>query len=450
MTRREVIAAMAGAGMVSGMAPDPSVAVSAGAATDRDPASAASRAVAQALAGLGGAPVRGLIFYEYFPRHPRESEIGRIVHELARGAPSIGVRAIPHCSEGTLWEDSVGVLAIGGDAVEVRADWQPLEDDRLAMGRRLGRNLMAGGKPPVLAVVLSEPNLSFAPEHVSVEEFLRGMHETLGDRAMVFGGNGYPDADERCWQFLSGEAAKSHAAAMSVSGPLRFIGANANEFEPVGEKLVVTRSSGKWIQELNGRPAASEYRRMKGLPPDAPLTYDSTDPLAVDLGDGNFYLRMILFEKKAQPGEAERKRAQYMEEAEKQPIGAIRVIAAIPEGTQLRAMRYLKSDEAILRSAQAAMDRLWSQVGDGERPLVILTSSCCARRSRLRSLNPQGDEVRQGLRRVAPLREVPVFGLDAFGELGPIGRTWLGRSYQYQQHTLVAGLLVASRDAHRA
>lgn len=62
-------------------------------------------------------------------------------------------------------------------------------------------------------MVLSMPNLSFAPDHISVENFLHGLDETLGGHVMVFGGYGMPREQERSVQFLNGEAMESAMVA---------------------------------------------------------------------------------------------------------------------------------------------------------------------------------------------------------------------------------------------
>jgi len=98
--------------------------------------------------------------------------------------------------------------------------------------------------------------------------------------------------------------------------------------------------------------------------------------------------------------------------------------------------------ERLRARAAVGIERALSQLRQGEVPLVVLTSSCCARRYRLRELDPRADEVRQGIRLAPGASAIPVFGLDAWGELGPINSPYKGLPYQYQQHTFVSGLLV--------
>ncbi len=418
--------------------------VATGWAQEPEPAVAAQKATRMALERLAGKPLRGVIFYENFPGHPKEREVGALVRKLTGEVPSIGVRAIPYCDQGALWENSVVVLAIGGQDAAVEAVAEKLEDDRLELGRRVARRL-AQVRDLRLVMVLSEPNLSFAPEHVSVENFLVGLKQTLGEQVMVFGGNGMPGEGERSVQFLDGEAMEGAVVAMGVGGPVRFIGSNTNEFEPVDRLITVTKARGKWVIEFDGRPAAEVYRQLSGKKPGEPISYDDTDPIGVDLGDGQLYVRMVLFEKKAHYTPEEAQRKDYIEESKDLPIGSLRFVAEVPEGTKARVLVYKNDPQRILRSAAAGVERAIALMKPGETPLVVLTSSCCARRYRLRKLDPQADEVRQGIRLASGATAIAVFGLDAWGELGPINAPYKGLPYQYQQHTFVSGLLVLTR-----
>lgn len=418
--------------------------VATGWSQDADPRIAAERAVRMAVGRLGSSPLKGVIFYENFPRHARERETGEVVQKIAGAAQTIGVRAIPYCDQGALWENSVVALAIGGRDATVQTASAPLNDDRLSLGRDIGRKI-ADALRPRLVMVLSEPNLSFAADHISVEDFLGGLKETFGEQAMVFGGNGLPDDDGRSVQFHNGKSMGNAVVAMGIAGPVRFIGSNTNEFEPVDRVITVTKARGKWVMEFDGRPAAEVYRELSGKKPGQPITYDDVDPIGVDLGDGQLYVRMVLFEKKAKYTAQEARRKDYIEESKDLPVGSLRFVAEVPEGTRARVLVYKRDPKRILQSAAVGVERALSQMQEGEKPLVVLTSSCCARRFRLRDLDPRADEVKEGIRLASGAQTVPVFGLDAWGELGPIHTPYKGLPYQYQQHTFVSGVLVLSR-----
>lgn len=416
---------------------------STGRSENPDPIVAAREATRMALDRLGTKAVKGVIFYENYLAHPCEKEIGKRVAETAGNVPSIGVRAIPHTDAGTLWEHSLAVLAIGGEDARVKVSSLPLSDDRLAMGRTLAGTLKFV-QDLKLVMVLSEPNLSFAPERVSVEDFLHGVRETLGPEVMVFGGNGLPDNAGHCGEFINGEHLEGSVVVMGIGGPVRFIGTNANEFAASKETVTVTRARGKWVMEFDGKPASSVYRELSAKRPGEPITYDEVDPIGVDLGEGQIYLRMVLFEKKTDYKPEEAKQQGYIKESQDLPIGSLRFVAEVPVGTKAHIMLYQKSAKCILDSATVAFERSLSLLKPGEKPLMALTSSCCARRSRLRQLDPKADEVRQGIHPAMKSGIFPLFGLDAFGELGPINRPYKGLPYQYQQHTFVSGVLVVT------
>ena len=404
-----------------------------------DPIAAAAEATEMACQQLGASEVKAVIFYENYPSHAREKEIGKAVADAAGNVPSIGVRAIPHCDTGTLWHHSITLMAIGGGDARVKVVSSPLSDDRLALGNNIGGELK-GVQDLKLVLVLSEPNLSFSPDHISVENFLEGIKQTLGPEAMVFGGNGMPGEKEISVEFINGEPLNGAVVAMGIGGPIRFIGTNTNEFEVSDQVVTVTKARGKWVMEFDGRPAADVYREFSGKKSDQPITYDDVDPIGVDLGDGQVYLRMVLFERKAKYTPEELKRDDYIAESNDLPAGSLRFVAEVPEGSKAHILTYTGSANRILQSATAAVSRSLGLLREGEKPLVVLTSSCCARRDRLRKLDPNADEVRQGIR-PAMKEAFPIFGLDAFGELGPINRPYKGLPYQYQQHTFVSGIL---------
>jgi hypothetical protein len=414
---------------------------STGRSENPDPIAAAREATRMALDRLGTKEIKGVIFYENYLAHPAEAQIGQAVAEVAGNVPTIGVRAIPHSDAGTLWEHSLAVMAIGGKDARVKVASLPLHDDRLTMGKTLAETLKSV-RNLKLVMVLSEPHLSFAPEHVSVENFLHGMRQTLGPKVMLFGGNGLPDDASHCAEFINGRRLESSVVVMGIGGPVRFIGTNTNEFAASKETDTVTRARGKWVIEFDGRPAADVYRELSRKKPGEPISYDDVDPIGVDLGDGQIYLRMVLFERKAGYTAEEAKQQDYIKESQDLPIGSLRFVAEVPVGTKAHVMRYQKSAKCILDSATVAFEHSLSLLKTGEKPLLALTSSCCARRTRLRQLDPKADEVRQGVQPAMKMGALPVFGLDAFGELGPINVPYKGLPYQYQQHTFVSGLLV--------
>ncbi|MCS6951471.1 MAG: hypothetical protein RMK57_09870 [Bryobacterales bacterium] len=70
-----------------------------------------------------------------------------------------------------------------------------------------------------LPMVLYEPNLSIAPEHGFVENYLPGLEVSLRERAMVFGAHGMPSEGGRGVPFLGAEAMEGAVVAIGIGGP---------------------------------------------------------------------------------------------------------------------------------------------------------------------------------------------------------------------------------------
>ena len=116
-----------------------------------DPAAAAKTAAAEAIEKLG-CSAKGLIFYEYYPKtvtvtndagEEEEKEIpdadkDKLVLPAIRGVadsiPVIGCRARSLVNGGTMLQNTVAVMAIGGEQVACKAVKVELADDRKAVG----------------------------------------------------------------------------------------------------------------------------------------------------------------------------------------------------------------------------------------------------------------------------------------------------------------------------
>jgi len=421
------------------------------------PLDGAQEAVSMALESLGSQKVKGIIFYENYKEHDSEGEIGQTISNMVpEGTPVVGIRAIPHTNAGVLWEHSIAVMAFGGEEFQCNASYGLLNEDRLALGKEVGTPLK-NVRDIALAVVLADPKLSFAPDDISVEDFLHGLHQTLPEGTVVFGGNAEPSTESpgHSMQFYNDQVFEQAVVAMGIGGPIRIIGETGSEFAPSGRTAMVTKSIGKWIVELDGRPAADVYRELTGKSSDDPITFDNVDPIGIDLGDDQLYVRMILYEKvEADTYKAkedyqkvylnEKKREKYVAEAVELPEKSLRFVAEVPVGTNIYGMTYRPDPNIVLRSATLTVERALSQIKSSEHPLAILTSSCCSRRRRLIRIKPDADEVLEGIK-PALVESVPILGFDAWGELGPIHSPFKGLPYQYQQHSFLTAVIVTSK-----
>ncbi|NQT86257.1 FIST C-terminal domain-containing protein [bacterium] len=416
-----------------------SVAFGVGSCTDEDPVKAATTAATEALKNLG-VPAKGIIFYEYFPvggdgddkdlpLAEKEAKVLPAVRTVTKDIPIIGCRARSLVNSGTKLANTVSVLAIGGDGVACAVAKAKLETDRLAVGKSIAEQVK-GVKDIKMVFALSEMNLSFdTSEGVSVEDFIRGIVGTAGKDVALFGGNCFPNKypdDKGGVQFINDEKVEGCVVAMGIGGPIAIHANHTNEFDQSEETCEVTKIDDKWILELNGKPAAAEYRRIHGMKAEDPFTSDSEHPIGVIVAPGKVYLRMVLEENKEN--------------------GALRFVAAVPAGTKIKILIGGKSAEKILSSATEGITESVKKAGDA-KPLIALLSDCCARGGRLRGTRKADEcEITQAiLPALKGKGEFPIFGFYAWGELGPIAGTFNGLDCMYQQHTFVSAVITEAK-----
>ncbi len=421
--------------------------------TDADPAVAAMTAAEDAISNLG-CPAKGLIFYEYYPKTVKvtvtkedgtEEEVDKDVPDAEKdklvlpairkvidSIPMIGCRARSLVSEGTMLQDTVAVMAIGGDDVQCCVIKAALATDRKAVGTAIAEGLK-DVKDLKLVMALSEMNLSFdTSEGVSVEDFIRGTLDVTGKDVTLFGGNcmpnDYPD-DKGGVQFIDGEMVTGQVVAMGIGGPITVHANHTNEFELSTETLTVTEADDKWILKLGDETAAAAYRRIRKMTPEDPFTNDSQHPIGVIVTEDEkkVYLRMVLEEDKDR--------------------GALRFVAAVPVGTKIKILIGGFEAQAILDSAGAGISESLKKAGDAE-PLVALLSDCCARGGRLREFRTGEEcEIKQAILPAMGPKAVtcPIFGFYAWGELGPIAGEFGGLPCMYQQHTFVSAVVTEQK-----
>jgi len=354
--------------------------------------------------------------------------------------PNIGCRARPLCNGGTLLKNAIAVMAVGGAKASATTVATPIQDDRLATGKAIA-DAMKDVTDLKLVLALAEMRLSFeTKEGVSVEDFIKGVLDNTPKGTTLFGGNSMPDDMASAGglsgrQFFNGKALKGHVVAVGIGGPVTSFGNHANEFKPSAKTAKVTKSKGKWVIQLDGKPAEGVYRNLSGMTPEDKLTSDWLHPIGVNLGDGKNYTRMIL--NWVKDGKDKDGKAVDV------PDGSLMFVAPVVDGTELYCLACQMKPEPIVTSAKSTVAESAKAARDaGVTAGVCLLSDCCARGMRLRTFGGFGtnDEVKEA---VIPAlgKDVPIFGFYAWGELGRIQGDYAGMDHQYQQHTFVSNLV---------
>jgi hypothetical protein len=424
--------------------------------TDSDPNAAGTEAVKTAIAALACSP-KGIIFYTYYqdPNFtPNETEqftavkanltaedtVAKAIFSVCgEEIPNIGCRAHSLTNAGTLLQNAVVVLAVGGDKASVGTMAVPILDDRLRTGKLIASEMQKVTDLKVI-IALAEMRLSFeTKDGVSVEDFIRGVLNGVGPDVTLFGGNSMIDGivagSLAGKQYLKGNPLQGHVVAMGIGGPLKTFYNHTNEFKPSQQTVTVTDVNDKWIVTLDNKPAMQVYRDLRGMSADEPLTSDWQHPIGVVVDPNKVYLRMVLDwtdpngkDKNGQPSTL--------------PPGSLKFVAPVAKGSQVRILAGGSDAKAIVASASDGISQTMAEVKAANvKPALCLVSNCCARGMRLRTFR-QGndDEVTEAII-PAMGEEFPLFGFYAWGELGRIKGEYQGMNHQYQQHTFVTAVI---------
>lgn len=225
------------------------------------------------------------------------------------------------------------------------------------------------------------------------QEIVRGAHAVLGSGVPLVGGCAGGDDVRRSFRVLDGELVESAVvgAAIGSDAPLG-IGVR-HGWERVGEPLLVTRSEGTEVLELDGRPALDAYLDRFGVTagdPDAFARFALTRPIGLARGRGEHQARFI--------GGADFERR------------SLKCIAAVPEGATAWLM---KGDEgSVLGATDAACADALEALG-GAAPLGLLAFDCIARRAVL------GDEgITTEVEQISERADgAPIAGFYTYGEI---------------------------------
>ncbi len=199
---------------------------------------------------------------------------------------------------------------------------------------------------------------------IANDQCIKAFEEVLGNHITIFGAT----SSDNMKGFISFQAVDNkvfeHGAyVVGFSDPTLSIDTQATHgFVAIGEPLVVTKSNGHIIKELNGKPAWSEYLRHLGLPENAncgdsipigALGEKLSPELAKEYGN-NHILRVVT----------------------KHDGENMYYATNCPEGTEL--WLTTRDEELIFRE----MDRIVKEMkerANGKKPVAVFHADCLAR-----------------------------------------------------------------------
>ena len=230
---------------------------------------------------------------------------------------------------------------------------------------------------------------------------MAGLNEALDPACVVTGGLAADgDRFERTWVWEGGEIHSGHTAAVAFYGESLRVGhGSKGGWDIFGPERLVTRSSGRVLYELDGRPALELYKTYLGeLASGLPAT-GLLFPLALRSGDADVgspdgqVVRTIL----------------GIDEAEQSMTFA----GEVPEGVLAQLMK-ANFDSIIAGAQQAAL--LTRQVCPDQQEGLAIAVSCVGRRWLL------GERTEEELERTLDVlpRGFQQVGYYSYGEISPL------------------------------
>jgi hypothetical protein len=270
-------------------------------------------------------------------------------------APLIGCSTAGEIATGGPGDAGVVVVALGGPGFTVRT------------AAAAAGPLREAGAEVAAAVAELEPR-----EHRALlvlsdglagdqQEIVRGAHAVLGGGVPLVGGCAGGDDVRRSFTVQDGVLVQSSVvgAAIGSDAPLG-IGVR-HGWRRVGEPMLVTRSDGTEVLELDGRPALDAYLDSfdAGANPETFTSFALTRPIGMARGRGEHQARHI------RGADFERR--------------SLQCIAQVPEGATVWLM---EGDEAsVLDATDAACADALEALGGAAAPLGLLAFDCIARRA---------------------------------------------------------------------
>jgi hypothetical protein len=384
-----------GRGVVAGPAPTRRLRAGVGHSLLHDATLAGRQAAAAALRALGAdAADFALVFATEGYAH------AALLEAVADALP--GARLSGCSAEGVIADDrsherehAVAVLAVRAEGVAFRPFLvEGYGADPAAAGRAIA-DACARGPGRLAAVVVLPDGLRGEPAAL-----LGALEASLPSPVPIVGG---ASADawryERTVQFLDRRAVTDAVAGFSIHGDVDVRIGVSHGCAPIGLERVVTRATGGWVEEIDGRPAWQVFREYLDAEP------DDLDP------EGVVYLALA---STAEGPDGARTLVVHTPSELDRPRGALFFAGGgLEAGTTVRLMR---RDASLVRdSARASAEGV---ARGALAPPALVLQFDCAGRGRLLFGERTAD--------------VPWIGFQTFGEIAPVG----GRA-RYQNYTVV-------------
>lgn len=364
-----------------------------------DPAAAVEEAL-----GLAGAPAEAgmerlvLVFLTegYDPR-----AVLTAVGARCGTANLLGFTAAGVVTEAAVAERGVLVAVVDSDEMRFHVDAaENLSRDPRRSGAALGKRFSER-----LVLTDDEALLLLLPDGVtgSLGGLVEAVFDRLGDRVRYAGGGAGDNLRFlRTHQFLGDRVLTDAAVAALVTSPKPAGVGVAHGWRPVSPPLIVTRSVGSTVHELNWEEAGAVYQRALGA-----CEGNAARP------DAGGFAALAMRHPLGIPQAREREQYIVRDPLRLGEDGSLTCVGDVPENSVVRVMA--ADRESLLEAAREAAREARAGLGP-RRAAGVLVFYCVSRYLLLR------EAWREELRAVAEAfgPGVPVFGCLTFGEIGSL------------------------------
>lgn len=295
-----------------------------------------------------------------------------------------------------LFTDSIVVLALRSDVLQIST----------GMVNDISQNPRLAGEKVAKAVLDKEPakgykyppTLIMLPDGLTcnVCELVRGVYENLGPAyQLVGGGAGDNVRFIKTYQFIDDKVYHDAISFALITSKAPIGIGIGHGWSPVGRPLVVTKSEGNIIREIEGRPAFEAYLDYFGevapkLTPENFPEFGMKHPLGLPDITGAYTIRDPL----------------KVEED-----GSILCVAEVPESSVVRIMK--GDNKSVIQAAKESAQKAVNSIGK-KKPGLALVFDCV---SRLLLLGKDAQRELDVIRDVIG-KDVPLIGFFTFGEIG--------------------------------
>lgn len=244
----------------------------------------AGRKAAEGAVQVSGKPTLTFVFTTDFYDH-------KVVLETVKEAVG-NSKILGFCARGIIFaedmlEQAVAVGTLAGAELSVATSLQQgITEDSYSAGHRAGEELLASGISKGLVIVLPD---GFTGNNTEV---IRGLYNVMGPDFIYIGGSsGGNLKSSKTYQFTE-VGVKSDALAVALLGGMSINAGVVHGWKPTQALLVITKSEGKRVYEIDGCPAFDIYSERLGADTvDNFIKLGKQYPLGIPDVSGNYLIR---------------------------------------------------------------------------------------------------------------------------------------------------------------